>query len=672
MTPTPPAALLIACTYERSPYPTLEWAAADVVAIARALVRHCGFQRVIVLHRRPHPFFTEGELGTRDVVLDFARQLVAKTTEPTPDRGFNIGDLLGIADRNPATLQAVEVADLKLLLSGEPTPEEFDSIESLVVAVLNRWLGSHPDDAPPPGERELLDRREQIAAVFPQLGPVHPPEAPLSEGVIEFRGVPTPDAIQRALLDLDSDPDSGQPIPMLFTAVCGHGIHHRGRNCLLLPDSNLRFLELTTQPIEHLVRWSGSHCLFIDACQVPVDPKTFPSGRNHHRSRRRAAAPPGIGSRDHGGQRHKPPEPSNWSFPTPPAPSEGAVALLHTCWPGKPALEFSRWRHGIGTRCFLEALRNSAWRTESDPDLPNPSVRILAFEEIARQVCRDVQQASWTLALASSDPAFFQAPFLHRAGSAESLLLARTGIPPAPTSEDPRLWIHPPRLRDIHASRRFRNTLGIPFVHLRHGKSLIACWPVRNADFARFRAEQPGPAPSPSPGLPDPHWPCTQVSFQDAVAFCRWLTQFEVESGLLPPHGFRYDLPTDAEWDCCVGLCPQSLPPHQIHLPRQSPWRDKVKPVGFCYDASHPIPVQEAASLAALSVNAIPGVLGLAGNVWEMTSTPFEPNSTTRITVRGQSFRTPAAEADLCVREACFTDQARQDVGFRLVLRWGE
>ncbi len=42
--------------------------------------------------------------------------------------------------------------------------------------------------------------------------------------------------------------------------------------------------------------------------------------------------------------------------------------------------------------------------------------------------------------------------------------------------------------------------------------------------------------------------PVTCVSWNDAMAFCKWLTEKEHASGRLPT-GYRYTLPTEAQWE---------------------------------------------------------------------------------------------------------------------------
>ena len=105
----------------------------------------------------------------------------------------------------------------------------------------------------------------------------------------------------------------------------------------------------------------------------------------------------------------------------------------------------------------------------------------------------------------------------------------------------------------------FENSLGMKFAPIRitggptDGKTLLfSVWETRVKDYEIFakKEERPWPKPSFAQG---PDHPAVQVSHDDAVAFCSWLTEKEHAEGLIKS-GQEYRLPTDHEWSCLAGI----------------------------------------------------------------------------------------------------------------------
>ena len=81
---------------------------------------------------------------------------------------------------------------------------------------------------------------------------------------------------------------------------------------------------------------------------------------------------------------------------------------------------------------------------------------------------------------------------------------------------------------------------------------LFSVWATRVQDYEVFVKETKHPWPKP-PFEQGPTHPAVNVSWEDAQAFCAWLTARERKAGkLAASEGYR--LPTDHEWSCAVGI----------------------------------------------------------------------------------------------------------------------
>lgn len=103
------------------------------------------------------------------------------------------------------------------------------------------------------------------------------------------------------------------------------------------------------------------------------------------------------------------------------------------------------------------------------------------------------------------------------------------------------------------SDRPFANSLGMQFVPVPGTEVLFCIHPTRYRDYAAYAEANPEAGSqwkeqahesSGEVDRADEH-PVVNVSWDDAVAFCEWLSQSE---------GRRYRLPTDAEWSLAVGL----------------------------------------------------------------------------------------------------------------------
>jgi formylglycine-generating enzyme required for sulfatase activity len=81
---------------------------------------------------------------------------------------------------------------------------------------------------------------------------------------------------------------------------------------------------------------------------------------------------------------------------------------------------------------------------------------------------------------------------------------------------------------------------------------LFSVWETRVQDYEVFAKETKREWPKPNFEQGPTH-PVVLMTWDDAVAFCGWLTERERKAGKLAPTG-RYRLPGDHEWSCAVGI----------------------------------------------------------------------------------------------------------------------
>jgi formylglycine-generating enzyme required for sulfatase activity len=187
------------------------------------------------------------------------------------------------------------------------------------------------------------------------------------------------------------------------------------------------------------------------------------------------------------------------------------------------------------------------------------------------------------------------------------------------------------------------------------------------------------------PAITQPHFneslndPVVNVSWQDAQAFCDWLTKEDQERKLLPP-GARYRLPTDQEWSSLAGLSTEiGTDPAQKHLQdkTQYPWGTEWPPraLGANLDAPRVPGFRDSfaytAPVGSTTANA-EGLFDLGGNVSEWCADAWPDNANQRV-VRGGSWIMSAQEAVLAsARQHPMAESIRYDLGFRCVIDFGK
>jgi len=137
---------------------------------------------------------------------------------------------------------------------------------------------------------------------------------------------------------------------------------------------------------------------------------------------------------------------------------------------------------------------------------------------------------------------------------------------------------------------RWTNSLGMIFVGVPPTKVRFSIYETRVRDFSAFAATQPKLDGTNwnhafyhgvTPVSDGPDFPVVNVSWNDAQAFCAWLTRTERGSGRIPANA-SYRLPTDEEWSQAVGIggCETGATPRQKSgkLENVFPWGSGFPP----------------------------------------------------------------------------------------------
>ena len=166
--------------------------------------------------------------------------------------------------------------------------------------------------------------------------------------------------------------------------------------------------------------------------------------------------------------------------------------------------------------------------------------------------------------------------------------------------------------------------------------------PVTNAEYAEFLSATGYPAPSNWTDGTYPageaDFPVNFVSYEDAQAYCNWLTE---QDGVN-----TYRLPSESEWELAAG-----------HMPKDADFN--------CGVNDGRTPVEEYADVT----RGAHGAVDFWGNVWEWTSTVrSEADGKTILGVKGGSWESERTDCRTEYREeGRDASEGYDDVGFRVI-----
>jgi formylglycine-generating enzyme required for sulfatase activity len=222
------------------------------------------------------------------------------------------------------------------------------------------------------------------------------------------------------------------------------------------------------------------------------------------------------------------------------------------------------------------------------------------------------------------------------------------------------------------ADRRWANSLGMRFLPLTGTNVLFAIWETRVKDYAPFARDKQIPVPRPRFAQTDDH-PVVNVSWEEALAFCQWLTCKEQHQGRIG-RDQKYRLPTDIEWSRAIGLgSEQGATPAERHERRDDhgyPWGARKWSVPQnAGNYSRWDSFEFTAPVGSFPANRL-GLYDLSGNVWEWCSDEI---ATGRPVLRGGSFADPydvnMPDPLLSAhRSSDLRETRRETTGFRIVI----
>ena len=223
----------------------------------------------------------------------------------------------------------------------------------------------------------------------------------------------------------------------------------------------------------------------------------------------------------------------------------------------------------------------------------------------------------------------------------------------------------------------FVNTLGMKFVSVPGTEAVFCIWETRVKDYVAYAAANAGVDESwkKFPIKPEATHPVVKVSWNDARAFCVWLTKKELAEGKLKA-GQRYRLPTDAEWSVAVGLSKETgnTPEEKSGKIGVYPWGKEYPPPKGAgnYDASLGVDSFSYTSpVGSFAANAH-GLHDLGGNVWEWCEDTMNTTSPNHVTRGGSWHSTRLAWAqNSSFREDKAPTTRSSERGFRCVLSDG-
>jgi len=330
-------------------------------------------------------------------------------------------------------------------------------------------------------------------------------------------------------------------------------------------------------------------------------------------------------------------------------PLDVAACDAPVLWSSYQFISF-RSRYEDGLRGLL------SWLDAAKMSIPPPPPVPVQMPDAAQPARRTVPVAPKTASAATPQPTARALPGLQTLESPIHLELVRVPAGEFLMGSDPQVD------KQASPSEQPQDKLSLP-------DFCIGRYPVTNAQYAAFVKAVRHLAPVHWRGNVSPageNHPVVNVSWDDAVAFCQWLSATA---------GREVRLPTEAEWEKAaswdVGVSGGS--PHK----RIYPWGDAFDPQ-MCNSAeSGTRDTTPVGSYSSLGGDSPYGVADMAGNVWEWCLTKWRddyrrpaddsPMGAALRVLRGGSFGSDAQSVRCAYRYRYLPFFQRDHIGFRVV-----
>lgn len=217
----------------------------------------------------------------------------------------------------------------------------------------------------------------------------------------------------------------------------------------------------------------------------------------------------------------------------------------------------------------------------------------------------------------------------------------------------------------------WENSLKMQFVPVKGTEVLFAVLDISNGEYQKFRPEHDS-GDYQFQSLNNFHQPVVNVTWEDAKAYCTWLTRRDRRAGKIGLiHAYR--LPKDREWSLAVGLNES-----KTGSPQE---KDELVSDVFPWGAKWPPPRDSGNYGASLGVDDYPvtspvgcfkandlGLFDISGNVWQWCEDFYDGRSGARV-LRGGSWGVgDARRLRSSYRFSSDPDGLDNDAGFRVVL----